>query len=342
MLHCMVTTDTGNSRQVRQRRSEAQQHTADVPSSLSAAALLQHVIVPRILSGTVSVIVSEAPRVRTGGEADKRAPGASSAKGFPFPPHAHGTYEMCWVVSGQCVLVVGERHVTLDQSAACIVLPGEVHFLRPTLELKPFDTVWWHVTSNGINLSVAGFAGGRYARHVSFIRLEASPVPAIALLVKELTRRQPRHEMLVQAILLQLAAIMLRRLDEAVDDETHYAAGERKSSWHVQRVAQYIEAHHGGDITLEHLASVANLSPYYLTTLFRRYTGRSTMAYVHDVRHREALSLLRETDMEVNEVARRVGYSDPYYFSRVFKALEGCSPLQYRRYCIATATTRPQ
>jgi AraC-like DNA-binding protein len=42
-------------------------------------------------------------------------------------------------------------------------------------------------------------------------------------------------------------------------------------------------------------------------------------------------ALLRDTDLAVAEVARNVGYDDPYYFSRVFKAREGCAPLYYRR-----------
>jgi AraC-like DNA-binding protein len=54
------------------------------------------------------------------------------------------------------------------------------------------------------------------------------------------------------------------------------------------------------------------------------------MFYVSEVRHREALALLRNSDLGVNEIARRVGYADPHYFMRVFRVREGCSPLSYR------------
>ena len=52
------------------------------------------------------------------------------------------------------------------------------------------------------------------------------------------------------------------------------------------------------------MAQVAGLSPYYLTRLFGRYTGRGVMTYLGDVRHREAQALLRNTDLAVAEVAR--------------------------------------
>jgi iron complex transport system substrate-binding protein len=99
----------------------------------------------------------------------------------------------------------------------------------------------------------------------------------------------------------------------------------------VERVAAFIDEHYAARLTLDGLAAHGGVSPYYLTALFRRYTGRSVMAYLGDVRHREARSLLRNTDLGVAEVARGVGYEDPYYFSRAFRAREGCPPSVYRR-----------
>jgi len=131
--------------------------------------------------------------------------------------------------------------------------------------------------------------------------------------------------------LLELAALMLRHLDEAAARPTAPFTAERKGAWHVQRVAQHVELHHGADVSLRGLARFAGLSPSYLTRLFARYTGRGVMTFLGDVRHREALSLLRNTDLAVAEVARSVGYDDPYYFSRVFRAREGSAPLHYRR-----------
>jgi AraC-like DNA-binding protein len=96
-------------------------------------------------------------------------------------------------------------------------------------------------------------------------------------------------------------------------------------------VAAYVDEHYAERLTLDRLAKQAGISSYYLTTLFRRCTGRSVMAYVGDVRHREARSLLSNTGLAVTEVARSVGYDDPYYFSRVFRSREGCAPSAYRR-----------
>ena len=130
----------------------------------------------------------------------------------------------------------------------------------------------------------------------------------------------------MRAALLDLAGRILRHLDESETLPSVAFGGERKGSWHVQRIARYVEAHYSAPITLAGLAQLAGLSPYYLTRIFARYTGRGVMTYLGDVRHREATALLRNSDLAVAEVARGVGYDDPYYFSRVFRGREGCAP----------------
>lgn len=294
---------------------------------------------PRLERREITFVLSDA--ASTG---DGAAAGAASNEDLPSrflsPRHAHGAHEVCWVLHGHCVLTVDAGALRLGAGHACVVRPGEVHQLRPTPALGPFDTLWWHVTAAGINLSMAGFVGDRYAVRGGFVPLAPSPAPALARVVQELEGERHRRDLLVRAILLELAAALLRHLDEAAAGSAITFATEQKSSWHVQRVAQYIETHHGSGITLERLARVAELSPYYLTRLFRHYTGRGVMTYLADVRHREALALLRETDLAVAEVARNVGYDDPYYFSRVFKTREGCAPLYFRRRARTDPTPR--
>ena len=208
----------------------------------------------------------------------------------------------------------------------CLVRPGEVHQLRPVPALEPFETFWWHVTAGGVNLSLAGFAGDRHVARGGFVPLVSSPVPDLARVVQELEGDRPHRSLLVRAALLELAALMLRHLDEAAARPAAPFTAERKGAWHVQRVAQHVELNHGADVSLRGLAHFAGLSPYYLTRLFARYTGRGVMTFLGDVRHREALSLLRNTDLAVAEVARSVGYDDPYYFSPSSARAKGRPP----------------
>ncbi len=293
---------------------------------VDARSLVEDVVVPRLLQGTVALVLSDA----ADGADEHAAHSARLPRRFASIEHAHGSYEVCWVVRGRCVLAVAGRRLPLDPGVACLVRPGEMHQLWPTRALEPFEVLWWCISPRGISLPLEGFSGEHRVILGDYVALETgTAVPA--RVAQELERRQARGDLLARALLLQLAAVILRRLDEIAAGRADAWVSGRKGNWHVDRVVYYVETNFGADLTLERLARVAGLSPFYLTTLFRRVTGRSAMGYVRDVRHRQALALLRSTELDVAAVSRQVGYEDPYYFSRVFKARQGCSPLEYRR-----------
>ena len=79
------------------------------------------------------------------------------------------------------------------------------------------------------------------------------------------------------------------------------------------------------------LASIAGLSPSHLTAVFRRQTGYAPLDYFIRLKMLHACTLLDTTVLSVTEIAARVGYDDPLYFSRAFRTVHDVSPLGYRR-----------
>jgi AraC-like DNA-binding protein len=68
----------------------------------------------------------------------------------------------------------------------------------------------------------------------------------------------------------------------------------------------------------------------HFASLFRHQTGMAPIEYFIHLRIRGACRLLDTTTLTVREIGYRVGYEDPYYFSRMFRKLMGLSPRQYR------------
>ncbi|NLU42890.1 MAG: helix-turn-helix transcriptional regulator, partial [Firmicutes bacterium] len=79
----------------------------------------------------------------------------------------------------------------------------------------------------------------------------------------------------------------------------------------------------------EQVASAINISPGYLSTIFRQSTGTCFTDYVTGVKIDQAKRLLRETDYKVYEVSEMLGYQNAYYFSKVFKKIVGMTPSEY-------------
>jgi len=92
-------------------------------------------------------------------------------------------------------------------------------------------------------------------------------------------------------------------------------------------------------LTLRELAAQAGLSPSRLANMFKSQTGTSPIAHHMHLRMQEAAGLLASTDLNIKEVAARMGFQDPYHFSRAFKSHLHTSPMGYRRQLAQTQET---
>ena len=85
------------------------------------------------------------------------------------------------------------------------------------------------------------------------------------------------------------------------------------------------------DVQIRFIADEMNMNASYLGKLFKKNTGQTFVEYLHCVRMGKACELLRKTDMEINSIVDSVGYSDITYFYKVFRKMNGCTPLVYRQ-----------
>jgi len=97
-------------------------------------------------------------------------------------------------------------------------------------------------------------------------------------------------------------------------------------------ITRYIGEHFSEPLTLGILSSTFRISPSYLSKLFRQHASHSFVEYVSAIRMEAAKELMLENpSLSLKEVAQRIGYSDPLYFSRVFKAYTGVPPSGFSR-----------
>lgn len=97
----------------------------------------------------------------------------------------------------------------------------------------------------------------------------------------------------------------------------------------VIHVKQYIEEHIEERLTLNQVAEVFEISPNYLSSLFKKYNSLGFSEYISQMKIAKAKSLMEDSNLRVYEIADRLGYDSAFYFSKVFKKVEGCSPSKY-------------
>lgn len=94
----------------------------------------------------------------------------------------------------------------------------------------------------------------------------------------------------------------------------------------IKKILDYIHLHFADQIEINRLAHMINLHAVYLGKLFKENTGFTVKAYLNRIRINQAERLLAAGQFSVTEVAEQCGFSDIYYFSKVFKRTKGYSP----------------
>ena len=79
----------------------------------------------------------------------------------------------------------------------------------------------------------------------------------------------------------------------------------------VRKAKEYIQNHFSDPLTLEEVSEMVGLSTAYFSVLFKKTEGEGFAKYLINVRMEQAKLLLRESNLPVTEICRRVGYNDP-------------------------------
>ena len=119
--------------------------------------------------------------------------------------------------------------------------------------------------------------------------------------------------------------------EERKEESEREGESEKEKAHHAVRLARrYIRIHFQEQITLESVSESVGLTPSYFSNLFKKEMGIGFARYLINVRMDEAKELLRETNLSVAEICRRVGYNDAKHFSHIFEETSGMRPSVYR------------
>lgn len=99
----------------------------------------------------------------------------------------------------------------------------------------------------------------------------------------------------------------------------------------ISHATHYLDENLDKAVTLEGMALFFGCSKSYIYRSFVKETGYAPLDYFSRMKVRRACELLENTSLRINHIALRLGYSDPYYFSRMFKKITGQPPAVYRK-----------
>ena len=241
-----------------------------------------------------------------------------TGKGYRWGPGSRAYYLLQHVVSGDGVLRQQDKTYLLHPGDTFITFPKQSEHL--TSDSEDWEYVW------------VGFSGTEAMMLLNKLRLsETSPIlhSGNDLYALEIHQKiyQSRGALLSDSIemtgyLYLLFAHLMQKMnvDSQLDDTDQF-----------QQALIYIDNHIMSMASVNDLCRSINISRSHLYRIFVSHIGQSPIRYILNQRIIRSCYYLHNTSMRISEIAYAFGYSDPLYYSRVFKSVMGVSPLQYKR-----------
>lgn len=224
-----------------------------------------------------------------------------------------------FVAAGSCALDLGRGPVTLGPGSVFTYGPDIAHRISAT---AGSPLVKYFVDFTGPRafaaLSDAGLAPGTVARCVS-------PQDLVAVWDGMIRLAQTERAHGAELAFHSLAALMALLTDTCVPHREPKPA-ERSFA----RLRDHLDRNFLTVTDLDSACRAVDLDPAYGCRLFRTYGGTSPWKYLLHRRMQHAAAILHRGEAKVTEVARAMGYPDPYTFSRAFKKAMGVAPKYLR------------
>ncbi|MGC4067436.1 MAG: AraC family transcriptional regulator [Polyangiaceae bacterium] len=214
----------------------------------------------------------------------------------------------------------GRRHDV--ESGQLMVVPRLTPHAYGSTEQRPWTLYWFHAMGANID-QVLSELGIDRARPVVDLGRDMRLIELFEELQQGLEQDVAWPTLLYASQLLTHLVGLIIRLARA-----HPRLPDARQR--VLASAAAMKAHLHQPVDTAKLAALSYLSPSHYSALFHRLLGAPPRQYLNQLRIHHAAQLLGTTHDDIQEIARRVGFDDPLYFSRAFRRLQGVSPSEYR------------
>lgn len=239
--------------------------------------------------------------------------------GHSWGPAVRDHYLIHCIVSGQGVYSCGAQEYTLKAGDGFVVSPNQIVSYQADKH-NPWEYRW--VGFHGSDAKLLMLQTGLSHEAPIFHFDREGSLPQLLKNICDASGPGPSADARMQAGLLLFLAELMDRYGQP--------AAPRASGYeYVKKAIRFIDFNYSRDIDIEDVAASAGISRSHLYRLFMENISMPPNEYLMRYRIHKAVSLLREGQLSVGEVAYSTGFSDQLYFSRVFKKYMGAPPSRY-------------
>lgn len=234
-----------------------------------------------------------------------------------FSPHWHENIELLHCIGGEGVIIVNGESYPFIAGDIIAVNPNEIHFIGSdsTVSYDCLIIFEEFCKQNGIETNKS-----QIVTAINDTRCSKLHRDACAAFRSNTT--------------MQITETRLKILTLLYTLYTHHSVPATHKSDNtmdaIKESIRFIIEYATTPLTLDNAAKKAHLSRFYFSKKFKQITGKSFTEFLNEQRCHHAIEYIQQ-NLTVAEAGFQAGFSDPAYFSRVFKKYIGISPSQYRQ-----------
>jgi AraC-like DNA-binding protein len=234
-------------------------------------------------------------------------------------------HELLYITEGKGSILLEKKKYPLKKGMLFYLCPDVTHSI--TLEMEEptyFLSVHFSyalVTFNDNVWDIKGEEGNLSFQPIHELTDYYQVEDIFKKLVDSWNAKSPGYEFLTKTLLCQLMI--------AINQNIKNQNQNFSISLKVEKVIEYLHQNIHKKVTLQELSDLVHVSLFYLSRAFKNSTGYTVIEYFNKIKIDKAKELMIESDKKIKDIAQVVGFGDEFYFSRIFKKVEGISPSEF-------------
>lgn len=260
-------------------------------------------------------------------------------KRFCAPIESHDFWELVYADKGDIVCTADGKETVLTEGEMLFHKPNEAHSLRANGVSAPNVFI---VSFECKSEAVRFFEGRKIAVDKTLIKFIYAIIEegkrtfdlpySDPNLKKMLLQKKPAlgGQQMIKNYLELLLVSLMRSETEKENPEAVFLPREELGERVAEQVISFLKSNLYKKLEIADVCVGVHYNKSYVCKQFKQATGRTVIAYFTQLKIERAKRYLRETDMSVAQIAEKLAFDTPNYFSKTFKKLTGFTPLQYK------------
>ena len=263
------------------------------------------------------------------------------SKSFKYDGESHDFWEMVYIDKGEMICTTDKNQFIIKSGELTFHKPNEFHnhtannSVAPNVSITSFECrsremKYFEGRIFKLNAEEKTLLSMLFAEGLATYRLTDERNP----LIPKLERREgsPIGSSQMTKNLLEILLIKLRRNKDMITKNmrTSYRMGDMNVPYELKSILDLLEGRVYGKLTVGEIARELGKSESTVKALFSTYRGGGIMKYYNTLKIEEAKKLVREGKYNMAQIADRLGFENPQYFSKVFRQHTNMSPSEYK------------